>query len=54
MHYVEFDQFVGTVYGMNSGHRPERHWAAGHPFAPALMVLGSIVVYPALERLGLL
>jgi magnesium transporter len=44
--------FVGTVYGMNFDHMPERHWAAGYPFALALMVLGSIALYAMFKRRG--
>src|ERR687883_877491 len=29
---------IGTVYGMNFEHMPELHWAAGYPFALALML----------------
>jgi Mg2+ and Co2+ transporter CorA len=42
--------FVGTVYGMNFDHMPERHWAAGYPFALGLMLLGSVVLYLMFKR----
>jgi len=42
--------FVGTVYGMNFDHMPERHWVAGYPFALILMVLGSAVLYLMFKR----
>jgi len=42
--------FVGTVYGMNFDHMPERHWAAGYPFALGLMALGSVVLYLMFKR----
>jgi magnesium transporter len=41
---------VGTVYGMNFDHMPERHWVGGYPFALVLMVLGSIVLYLMFKR----
>ncbi len=44
--------FVGTVYGMNFDHMPERHWVGGYPLALALMVLGSIVLYRVFRRRG--
>jgi magnesium transporter len=43
---------VGTVYGMNFDHMPERHWVGGYPFALVLMVLGSIVLYAMFRRRG--
>ena len=43
---------VGTVYGMNFDHMPERHWVGGYPFALVLMVLGSIVLYAMFKRRG--
>jgi Mg2+ and Co2+ transporter CorA len=43
---------VGTVYGMDFDHMPERHWAAGYPFALALMALGSLVLYRMFKRRG--
>jgi magnesium transporter len=42
--------FVGTVYGMNFDHMPERHWVAGYPLALALMVIGSVVLYVMFKR----
>ena len=43
---------VGTVYGMDFDHMPERHWLAGYPYALALMVLGSIGLYAVFRRRG--
>ena len=43
---------VGTVYGMNFDHMPERHWVDGYPLALVLMVLGSIVLYYLFKRRG--
>jgi Mg2+ and Co2+ transporter CorA len=44
--------FVGTVYGMNFDHMPERHWVAGYPFALVLMTLGSVALYLMFKRRG--
>ena len=43
---------VGTVYGMNFDHMPELHWILGYPFALALMVMISIVLYLSFRRSG--
>jgi magnesium transporter len=43
---------VGTVYGMDFDHMPERHWVAGYPFALVLMVLGSVLLYAMFRRRG--
>jgi Mg2+ and Co2+ transporter CorA len=43
---------VGTVYGMDFDHMPERHWVDGYPFALALMALGSLVLYRMFKRRG--
>jgi magnesium transporter len=43
---------VGTVYGMNFDHMPELHWAFGYPFALALMVVISVVLYLSFKRSG--
>jgi magnesium transporter len=42
--------FIGTVYGMNFDHMPERHWIGGYPFALALMLVGSVVLYAMFKR----
>jgi magnesium/cobalt transport protein CorA len=44
--------FVGTVYGMNFDHMPERHWVGGYPFALVLMLAASIVAYLLFKRRG--
>jgi magnesium/cobalt transport protein CorA len=41
---------IGTVYGMNFDHMPERHWVAGYPVALTMMVLGSVVLYLMFRR----
>jgi magnesium transporter len=43
---------VGTVYGMNFDHMPELHWLFGYPFALALMVMISVVLYLSFKRSG--
>ena len=43
---------IGTVYGMNFDHMPELHWAAGYPFALALMALVSITLYVVFKNRG--
>jgi magnesium transporter len=43
---------VGTVYGMDFDHMPERHWVDGYPFALGLMALGSLVLYRMFKRRG--
>jgi magnesium transporter len=41
---------VGTIYGMNFDHIPELHWIAGYPFALALMLTVSLVLYTIFKR----
>jgi magnesium transporter len=41
---------IGTIYGMNFDHMPELHWRLGYPFALALMVLVSVVLYLVFKR----
>ena len=41
---------VGTIYGMNFEHMPELDWRLGYPFALALMLLVSAVLYVAFKR----
>jgi magnesium transporter len=41
---------IGTIYGMNFDHMPELHWRLGYPFALALMVLVSLVLYVVFKR----
>jgi magnesium transporter len=36
---------VGTVYGMNFDSMPELHWTLGYPFALALMLAISVILY---------
>lgn len=43
---------VASIYGMNFDHMPELHWILGYPFALALMVLASIVLYSVFKRRG--
>jgi magnesium transporter len=43
---------VGSIYGMNFRHMPELHWVLGYPFAIALMVLSSLIVYVISKRAG--
>ncbi len=43
---------VAGIYGMNFDHMPELHWVLGYPFALALMVLASIVLYTVFKRRG--
>jgi Mg2+ and Co2+ transporter CorA len=43
---------IGTVYGMNFDHMPERHWLIGYPLAILLMVLSSTVLYVVFKRRG--
>jgi magnesium transporter len=43
---------VGTIYGMNFDHMPELHWIAGYPFALALMLTVSLVLYTIFKRRG--
>jgi magnesium transporter len=43
---------VGTIYGMNFDHMPELHWMTGYPFALALMLSVSTVLYAIFKRRG--
>ncbi|MGH2615726.1 MAG: magnesium/cobalt transporter CorA [Thermomicrobiales bacterium] len=43
---------IGTVYGMNFDYMPELHWYLGYPFALALMLLVSAVLYAVFRRVG--
>jgi len=43
---------VGTVYGMNFDNIPELGWQFGYPFALALMVIFSAVLYMVFKRRG--
>jgi magnesium transporter len=36
---------IGTIYGMNFDFMPELHWTFGYPYALALMVLSSVVLF---------
>ena len=41
---------IGTVYGMNFDEMPELHWAAGYPFALALMAMVCFSLYVVFKR----
>lgn len=43
---------IGTVYGMNFDSMPELHWHYGYPFALAMMLLVSLVLYLVFRRRG--
>jgi magnesium transporter len=43
---------IGTVYGMNFEHMPELSWELGYPFALALMLLTSVVLWFVFRRRG--
>ena len=43
---------IGAIYGMNFEHMPELGWVLGYPFALALMVVASIVLYLVFRRRG--
>ena len=43
---------VAGIYGMNFTHMPELHWRLGYPFALALMVVASIVLYRWFKKSG--
>jgi magnesium transporter len=43
---------VGTIYGMNFSHMPELAWRYGYPFAVALMLMVSLVLYGVFKRRG--
>jgi len=41
---------IGTVYGMNFDHMPELKWQLGYPFALALMLGVSLMLYVVFKR----
>lgn len=41
---------IGTIYGMNFDHMPELHWRFGYPYALALMLTTSLVLYVIFRR----
>ena len=43
---------VAGIYGMNFDHMPELHWILGYPFALALMLVASFVIYVVFKRRG--
>jgi len=43
---------IAGVYGMNFDHMPELHWAWGYPFALALMILTSGVLWVFFKKSG--
>jgi magnesium transporter len=43
---------VAGIYGMNFDNMPELHWQYGYPFAIALMVVASVVLYLVFRRRG--
>jgi magnesium transporter len=43
---------VGTIYGMNFQHMPELGWRFGYPFAVALMLMVSLVLYVVFKKRG--
>jgi magnesium transporter len=43
---------VGTIYGMNFTHMPELNWQLGYPFALALMLVVSLVLYFVFKHRG--
>jgi len=43
---------IGGIYGMNFDHMPELGWTYGYPYALALMVLVSLMLYLAFKRRG--
>ena len=43
---------VTGVYGMNFDHMPELHWLLGYPFALALMVAITVLLYLGFKRSG--
>jgi magnesium transporter len=43
---------IGTIYGMNFDHMPELGWLWGYPFALALMVTVSCILYVIFKRRG--
>ncbi|HKE50012.1 MAG TPA: magnesium and cobalt transport protein CorA [Actinomycetes bacterium] len=43
---------IGTIYGMNFSHMPERNWMFGYPFALVLMLLTCVSLYAIFKRRG--
>jgi magnesium transporter len=43
---------IGTIYGMNFAHIPERNWMFGYPFALLLMLLTCVGLYVIFKRRG--
>jgi magnesium transporter len=43
---------IAGVYGMNFDHMPELHWLLGYPFALALMVTASVLLYFKFKKSG--
>ena len=43
---------IGTVYGMNFDHMPERSWTFGYPFSIGLMALVCASLYTVFKRRG--
>jgi magnesium transporter len=43
---------IGTIYGMNFRHMPELRWTFGYPFALALMLFTSGMLYTIFKRRG--
>jgi len=43
---------IGTIYGMNFAHMPERNWMFGYPFALLLMLLTCVGLYLIFKRRG--
>ena len=44
--------YGGKFVGMNFDHMPELHWILGYPFALALMLVASFVIYVVFKRRG--
>jgi magnesium transporter len=45
-----FDALIAGIYGMNFVGMPELHWSFGYPYAIALMLVGSILLYLYFKR----
>ena len=43
---------IAGIYGMNFQHMPELGWHLGYPFALALMVGSSILLYRLFKKSG--